>query len=652
MNNKFIQALYFFMGNILVTLLIFTLMVPQGGTPGSDGQPGATGQPGSNGVPGEQGEPGLDGEAGSFISRYELEAYTLPVIPELDEITNQSSYITSKIAEGFIPLANSDDLDSIRDAKTSHTMAEGTPFGGLYDVPGLNGKYILVNDLVIPNDFPPIGEKIQLEWWAIITKSGFSGVLDGAGYTLSNATPSSINDTTIESVFGFTYGAIFQNLNIDLTINNVNEVFGFIAVGGQTLFNRVNTNILFNATSASEYRYGGGLIAQVERGLGEVIINDSRAYFKVNGLQSITNQTLRYVGGFIGEIDDNASAVILNSTGILDTEYVFLTYAGGIVGELDEGRLQVYRTHGRLQSLFDFTNASNDNLNWWDYYVYDFGGIVGDLYEASTFLAVESIGEVDVTYDLNLSLNANTINFQEIDVLHSVGGVVGTQEDGTISFLKDVIGTVDFELNFLIDGNQLGRDSIIGDAEEIGGLIGEVEDENSLFIAVNSYGFVNIETSFEFVSEVTRDFEFNFFLFDIGGIVGYNDYDGADTYLVDTVGILFASVSEENISDNVDAQFNYLNLGYAIGNVAAKRWIENVYGFGVVTIKEEETILNGVGNLLFSNTSTLDLEDLVSGDTFVFLNIWDFNDVWSDTETLNEFGIPMLQNVPSLENIE
>jgi hypothetical protein len=239
-----------------------------------------------------------------------------------------------------------------------------------------------------------------------------------------------------------------------------------------------------------------------------------------------------------------------------------------------------------------------------------------------------------------------------MDLLHSVGGVVGTQDSATISFLKDVIGTVDFELNFLIDGNQLGRDSIIGDTEEIGGLIGEVEDENSLFIAVNSYGLVNIETSVEFVSEVTRDFEFNFFLLDIGGIVGYNDYDGADTYLVDTVGILFASVSEENISDNVDAQFNYLNLGYAVGNVAAKRWIENVYGFGVVTIKEEETILNGVGNLLFSNTSTLDLEDLVSGDTFVFLNIWDFNDVWSDTETLNEFGIPMLQNVPTLEIIE
>jgi|GEM_PF-3384835 len=90
--------------------------------------------------------------------------------------------VTAKIREGWIPVANKQELKQIEIA-SENTFGAGTKWEGTY-TGGMDKKYMLVADIDLAGDnFVPIGYDEAAD-----TASGFTGALSGEGYVIKNLT--------------------------------------------------------------------------------------------------------------------------------------------------------------------------------------------------------------------------------------------------------------------------------------------------------------------------------------------------------------------------------------------------------------------------------------------------------------------------------
>ena len=482
------------------------------GSNGSNGQPGSqgsTGLPGSNGLPGSQGVDGktpyvgnngnwwIDGgdtgvPANNFNQTYrdvpniefretqeELALYSQSLVVPFSGDEFRLDYANELIdKEGFIGIATPADLMGISN-KT--------------------GKYVLTADL----DFSE-----YVNWSPInfttdgIHDPNFSGIFDGAGFSIVGLSHTNLDLTAIYYNYGLfegLQGATIRHLNLLATSISVPEIDGRFRDGAGALAG--------NAYESTLYNIEANLIA-------------------ISGAN--------YIGGLVGGLDSSqASFIVLENAMVEGVDYV-----GGLFGTVDDSMI----THVLADTII--TTAGNQ-----------IGGITGQS-QFSTYILIES------TFTKAISENPNAINQTEIGGVIGQSNqdrLYGIYTDGSIEFqppaaefsLSRVGGVIGFGENLMVGEVRnnifirifMGDEFTITEIKSIGGVVGGVDF--GTLIGVANYGEVAIfkpagefdenyylgEASFPYIGGNDSPIEY------LGGVVGYA-YSSLNLYQVANFGFV------------------------------------------------------------------------------------------------------------------
>ncbi len=213
--------------------------------------------------------------------------------------------IIDKINEGFIPITSAKELRKIG-SEEEHIFAEGRKYETTLKA-DMNGKYFLVNDIELNEEWTPIGNE----------ENPFTGEIDGEGYTIKNIKISFIkeyedeelqdeDDETLKELEEFFDGYLDER-DTYVDWNSNKGIFGYV---NEAKFENINFIVDIEASS-----YVGGIIARAD----EVTINNVTVSGKIKGTDRI--------GGFVGygenvKINDSTSSVSVEGK----------SYVAGFVG--------------------------------------------------------------------------------------------------------------------------------------------------------------------------------------------------------------------------------------------------------------------------------------------------------------------------------
>ena len=228
------------------------------------------------------------------------------------------SEISAMVADGYIPVANADELDALRNT-TAQTMGVGSIWEDTYTT-GIDKKYVQINNIDLSG---------FANWIAI---DNFTGTLDGNNLSISNLTQTSGYGglfSSINSFIGIAKNMILNNFNIDTdniastfgrvqnaTISNINVfnsyISGYEHVGG--LFNVISDNTvvsncnIYNSTILLKENttipiYCGGFASSIA--LNPATTATTRmvqncSVINCNISNQASNRGLRRIGGFVG----------------------------------------------------------------------------------------------------------------------------------------------------------------------------------------------------------------------------------------------------------------------------------------------------------------------------------------------------------------
>ena len=224
-------------------------------------------------------------------------AYKGSFINSINRLTEEEA-----IAQGYTIIKTAQDLDNIRN--------------------NLSGKYILMNDIDLSSytNWNPIGEYRYTQGGA-----GFTGILDGNGYKISNLTinrPDEHNTGLFASI-GDTSSSAGEVKNLGL--ENVNIVDGDIYVAGLAAENRGTITNCYVTGNVNGGAYVGGLV-------GASIGTVSYCY-------SASNVSGGYIGGLVGSNSGNISNSYATGK-VFDGGY----YNGGLAGQNNGNISNCYAT--------------------------------------------------------------------------------------------------------------------------------------------------------------------------------------------------------------------------------------------------------------------------------------------------------------------
>lgn len=317
----------------------------------------------------------------------------------------------------------------------------------------LNNHYILTNDIALTKKWIPIaGDNLFIENY----EQGFTGSLDGNGYSIHNLNMEFDENRNLYGLFGVNSGGTIKDLNISgINIDGSESVGGIAAINYGYIFNSIlagnitahETTDTLSIGSVSAFNYGhidnivskvdlsaeanaatiGGISAQNEGFINNsAFINNIK--FSENGKHS--NST---VGGIVGF---NADGYIYNVYDQSNIDIISETaYAGGIVGMQNGG--EIYKASSKGNIFI----TSKKNLNDTSY----IGGIAG---LSSSGLIMHSFSNTALTTQTETSymggisgynLACNIQNTYTTNTLLQIGtidcyagGIVGINEDGFI----------------------------------------------------------------------------------------------------------------------------------------------------------------------------------------------------------------------------
>lgn len=224
------------------------------------------------------------------------------------------SEITAMVADGYIPVANADELDGIRNT-TPKTMGVGSIWEGTYTT-GLDKKYIQINNIDLSG---------FANWVAIQT---FTGEYNGNELYISNCTQS--GNGIYSGLFGLCQGAKFYNCifnNFDIRGTNANNYLGAIAaliVGGYA----ENCKCLGGYFYSTTGRNGLGSLFGVTIGT----INNCSSINTIVECGPIGS--FHYIGGFIGVIGGSLVEKCWVIGSVTNTDLTIVNGTGGFVGYL------------------------------------------------------------------------------------------------------------------------------------------------------------------------------------------------------------------------------------------------------------------------------------------------------------------------------
>ena len=556
---------------------------PQGpsGVPGVTGSSGATGPQGESGLPGSSGVPGIPGSSGATGPQGEsgLPGGNMETI--ILEDIQESAMITDSLvyANELISQQNYIGIDSFTKLALIGTSNEYP----------LSGKYVLTADL----DFEDYG----FDWTPI--PGPFIGTLDGAGFTIDNfASPT----PTINTAF-----ALFNSIG-DITTYQVTTIKNIT-------FNNVNISVNHHAATLAVQSY---YMVEIDRVYIENSLIES-AYI----LDEVENY---YAGGFIVEVVHSA---IVRSSALVDSKVISKSSrAGGIFAS------SKYVLFERVYSL------SNQILGRTEV-----GGLIGRS-QGGTILQSGNTSFVYGFYDHSIG---------------STGGLIGEEESnrglvikfsfnsGTVMSSGDLVGGLigDLDNDSYAGGiieNTFNSGDITG-GEEVGGLIGRIDADKQEFR--NLYNSGNITG-----------------LVEVGGIIGYggsaewvylyNVYNsGSITATRGRVGGLVGEI-------NGGEYFLYYNFNVGqVVNQGPERTFGQIIGRNNddILFKDGYYFWDGIspvrwadegpgaghnGNPFLARMLT-DIQRFTNPLTFVFKDVWNFNQVWEFNRD-QDYSYPTLVN--------
>ena len=467
---------------ILISLIAISLSLTNQGPAGQVGSNGAIGSQGPSGNPGEDGSTPYIGDNGNWwigetdsgvsasganasqiplpnvdlaLSAKENQLYNESLVIPFTTLEEKLTYAQNLIAtQGFVGISTASQLINMTD---------------------IDGKYVLLNDITFaPNLL-----------WSPINFNGtgtvdnyFSGILDGAGFSIADLQYLSLDFSQAFTRFGLFEGLneatvrhlYLTNFNI-FSINNDNrpsEDAGSLA--GKAIKSDIY-NINMTNTLVSGTNFIGGLIGN---------IYDSSVRFITANLIRVWGEY--NIGGLFG-IMNNTDLTHVNIKTIL---YGGHSYQGGVTGSSTHSFFAV------IEVETEATSANTPLVN----FRYDIGGMIGNSQDDRLF-RVTTRGMIEfIPIDTNF-------------ILVNIGGVIGYGKN-------IVLGYVENQTNITIYMDEIDYDVAI---RSIGGVVGSVD--HGTFNTVMNSGIVAIyppenglDTDFYLNAEETP-VEY------IGGIIGY-----------------------------------------------------------------------------------------------------------------------------------
>lgn len=280
------------------------------------------------------------------------------------------------------------------------------------DGDGLDGKYVFEKSVTMTGSFTPLG-------WVGNTNQSFTGVINGAGYSINGMNIAGGNTSTQVGLVAINEGTI-KNLSFsDATVGGSNYVGTVVGTNKGTVADcHVVGGSVEGSTTSSNYKNGvqiGGLVGRNNSG-ATVESSSSSAYVK----------GLKYVGGLVGAnfglVDQsyatgNINTAIADSTLMGNAANYFINYnyfmysqIGGLVGENS--------TSGIIKNSY-----AVNSMKAFDYV----GGISGTNYGQ----IIDSFGApVTIYYPKNYSYGGYTFSAEDVHpsvgTNHAPNGTSGT----------------------------------------------------------------------------------------------------------------------------------------------------------------------------------------------------------------------------------
>ena len=562
--------------NLLLSLLISTI----GGSLGAQGPTGQTGPQGPQGSTGETGEDGrpvefrvednvlqwryvgetewneldleISGGGSSTVNFGGSEGYfnhwVFGVNPNFQfdypsriEVSNSATYAQNLITnQGYLGVATLAQLEAIGDSAEN-----------------LGLKYVLTADIDLATWEPTYGNNVIRNEFG-----SFTGVFDGAGYTLSN--------------FSFE----------DTTGNQTNDIGLFYELDSAEVRNLNLVDFSINTTGGGYYI--GALSAYVDSNDSNYTILDQ---INLDGFEITTLNNLFNVGGLIGEIDEGIK-IIRSTAANVTVESDGYSYAvGGMFGYVDEASvLELYELNSQLEMtrIDSLSNNGNERV----------GGLGGNVQRDSSIFAYKVNSQfVGHAYENSSAFIGNVAGYSQVvikeitvnaDITRSfadsgsqVGGLFGFYGRDGLLFIDDVHVTGDIRGYYDVGGfighakegsvikitNSSMRANLEG-SEQVGGLVGELDEDRHRWMFKDNV----IETVMTVVQDNPN--QNDIYADDFGGVIGYVDESNSDDtestnqVLLDNMDVVVNfEIDVQNPEAILRRYFEFYDAGGMIGDV-------------------------------------------------------------------------------------
>ena len=562
--------------NLLLSLLVSTV----GGSLGAQGPTGQTGPQGPQGSTGETGEDGrpvefrvednvlqwryvgetewneldleISGGGSSTVNFGGSEGYfnhwVFGVNPNFQfdypsriEVSNSATYAQNLITnQGYLGVATLAQLEAIGDSAEN-----------------LGLKYVLTADIDLATWEPTYGNNVIRDEFG-----SFTGVFDGAGYTLSN--------------FSFE----------DTTGNQTNNIGLFYELDSAEVRNLNLVDFSINTTGGGYYI--GALSAYVDSNDSNYTILDQ---INLDGFEITTLNNLFNVGGLIGEIDEGIK-IIRSTAANVTVESDGYSYAvGGMFGYVDdESVLELYELNSQLEMtrIDSLSNNGNERV----------GGLGGNVQRDSSIFAYKVNSQfVGHAYENSSAFIGNVAGYSQVvlkeitvnaDITRSfadsgsqVGGLFGFYGRDGLLFIDDVHVTGDIRGYYDVGGfighakegsvikitNSSMRANLEG-SEQVGGLVGELDEDRHRWMFKDNV----IETVMTVVQDNPN--QNDIYADDFGGVIGYVDESNSDDtestnqVLLDNMDVVVNfEIDVQNPEAILRRYFEFYDAGGMIGDV-------------------------------------------------------------------------------------
>lgn len=607
-SKSFGEKALFYGLNILTVLLIVTTVGGNGsqgpagpsgstGTPGSNGQPGTPGElgePGEPGLPGEDGQPGLpglpgedglDGAAGGAFEYGNLE-YMYWDLSSVNT-TEQTAYVQARIAEGYTPINSPSDFAIFHNTsgKTDEEM---------YDI--YSRRYVLTADLDYANITEINAPTSFVPGYQLDVNTGnsnvyyFEGIFDGAGFTISNFERTKL-------------------LNDNLSI-------GFFPIAGYSMIRNIQFENAEIVSLATDNQYAGVVLGTVD------------SYVHISNI-TVKDSTVISLNGSGGVVGNSYNDLVLANVHVIDSLVHGSNEHGGLLG---------YFEYEHDLYIVDSSNVNTDfildNPKVSDYITEDLsisfdeaGGFVGRVSQAEVIYIYNSFnnGLMQSEGDAAGGFIGHLENVIQLYIIQSynVGNVYAFNENNAGGFIGDM-----YEFRDLIVIQDSYNAGTVFSNNELGGFISSTEaednDDNPTIIVNNSYNAGTLLPGDDNVN--------------IGGFFG--DID--DEITVRVTNSFNVGEYEDTFYENPGV-FPFRDVGAFIGDTDDNKnfFYNSVYYVDLAN--PNRYIQTAVGSSIAPGARQVNDHDLLSYQDFMFGGSWNFEDVWTFTESMYEY--PTLQTL-------